>query len=392
MFKSVKVEHFLQSVKNAVDAYCAISNETTFNAKYVDCGFHYDRVAWEEGNLFAGHADVDKIRLGARPEQVADAIKRIFDCAQLERAQHSEVDVHRAVSQGLFWLSEIAKINDVDRWLEGTQFINEVWPDNKVARPSINLRIANLSLTEFVKQLVPIPAGEYSFGSDDQSIESEPPAPPLVASLNQFRIMRSPVTLRQWLLFCSESGIAEGTSERERPQQYLDRPVTGITFFEAEAFADGLTKLLQKQHADCYFGLPTEYQWEAAARGPGGFNYPWGNDYRLHHCNCDMLVGDTTDVGYYSPEGDSPFGCVDMAGNVREWTSSYAGTRGVDWATHTKERVDREPLRISTYSRVIIKGGSYSYDPSCVQSWVRNTQIASRFDRQTGFRLVLNGE
>ena len=78
-----------------------------------------------------------------------------------------------------------------------------------------------------------------------------------------------------------------------------------------------------------------------------------------------------------------------MAGNVKEWTRSYAGTRGVDWTAHSESRVQGDDQKIGDTSRMIVRGGSYTYPPECVLSWVRNSQIASRRDVQTGFRLVL---
>lgn len=242
-------------------------------------------------------------------------------------------------------------------------------------------------LKDLLGSFTEVTAGEYSFGREEDTLGSEPPAPIVTAHIPSFHISRRLITNTDW------SVIFE-TDEPEVSALLL--PKASISFFEATAFCNAMNDIaqdwLKKHHTERQFALPSEYQWEAAAAGMQALNFPWGNDFDLSLCNSEMKHGLTKPVGTYSPQGDSPFGCSDMAGNLREWTRSYAGTEAVDWQEHTQKRAEAgcNNRTISANDRMVIRGGSYSYEAECVQTWVRNTQIASRSDVQTGFRMVLD--
>ena len=100
-----------------------------------------------------------------------------------------------------------------------------------------------------------------------------------------------------------------------------NQPVHGVTWDEAVAYCDWLANETGRP-----FRLPTEEEWEKAARGTDGRLFPWGDEFRYNHCNVwEGGVGAPTSVGVY-PEGVSPYGALDMAGNVAEWTASFIGT------------------------------------------------------------------
>ena len=126
--------------------------------------------------------------------------------------------------------------------------------------------------------------------------------------------MSTEVTNAQYLR-CVDAGTCDPPADSNRryaDAQFADQPVTGVTWFQARDYANWVGGR-----------LPTEAEWEKACRGTDGRTYPWGNQDPTG----DLLnysetgLGTSNTVGSY-PEGASPYGALDMAGNVWEWTSS----------------------------------------------------------------------
>lgn len=156
-----------------------------------------------------------------------------------------------------------------------------------------------------------VPAGDFLMGSNDQHSDEKPQH---TVNLPDFYIAKTPVTNTQYKRFVDEQGYQAPShwQQGQIPKDKEHHPVVNVSWRDDAAFC-----------AWANVQLPSEAQWEKAARGTDGRLYPWGNQPPTEQlCNFSgSQIGDTTPVNNY-PDGASPYGCLDMAGNVREWTSS----------------------------------------------------------------------
>jgi formylglycine-generating enzyme required for sulfatase activity len=144
--------------------------------------------------------------------------------------------------------------------------------------------------------------------------------PQLELELDPFEIARFPVTQQEWAEFLAASEVGErprGWAGPRPPRGRENHPVHGISHDAMLAYCDWLSR-----ETGLRYRLPTEAEWEKAARGGDGRAYPWGEHFDSQRANTrEAGVGDTTPVGVF-PSGASPFGALDMAGNVEECTGS----------------------------------------------------------------------
>jgi formylglycine-generating enzyme required for sulfatase activity len=163
--------------------------------------------------------------------------------------------------------------------------------------------------------LVRVPAGTFQMGSNtSRDIDAKADELPLhLVHVPEFHIGQYPVTDNQYRAFLEATGYPAPFGFNPRGEGY-DHPVVNVSREEAYAFCRWLSRQTRKP-----FRLPTEAEWEKAARGTDGRIYPWGDDLPdPDRCNFNKCIGHPTAVGRYSPQGDSPYGCADMTGNVLE--------------------------------------------------------------------------
>lgn len=176
-----------------------------------------------------------------------------------------------------------------------------------------------------------VPPGPFLMGSDptiDKRAEFHE-EPQHSVTLTAFQIGRFPVTVAEYAYFVRAGGNEPQRWEPRKKQgklvhwqaqlQQPDHPVVCVSWRDAAAYAAWLANVVGDT-----WRLPTEAEWEKAARGTDSRIYPWGNNFDRARCNTDeSSTGTTTSVGTYIERGDaSPYGLHEMAGNVWEWTSS----------------------------------------------------------------------
>ena len=233
---------------------------------------------------------------------------------------------------------------------------------------------------------VTIPAGTFQMGAQKQNKNGQnydpevydDQAPVHDVTLSLFRIRRFPITVQEFDWFIKKGGYsarkywAEGYGKFEEPEdwerqkQYPNRSVVGVSWFEAAAYCSWAG-----------VRLPTEAEWERAARGPEGTRYPWGNEPPLDasRANYDISIGHPTPVGLF-PNGSTSEGLCDMLGNVWEWCG--------DWFGLYKTGSQENPAGPKEGDSKVLRGGAWNNIPQSVR-------VSNRLRFEPTFRYVLIG-
>ena len=234
---------------------------------------------------------------------------------------------------------------------------------------------------------VKIPAGEFLFGSDkakdaDAYVDETPQR---TVHLSTFYIARYPVTWLQFQAFIdapdgyNSDEWWQGLAQREAAPYDAAWPISNhprenVSWYQSIAFCRWLSAKLGYK-----ITLPTAQQWEKAARGTDGRIYPWGNDYISGYANINetwqdagpYYLGRTTAAGMY-PQGASPYGVLDMSGNVWEWCLT--------------EYDSRDHIDISNTNTRVVRGGSWYFSHRYARAAIRHYNTPDGRVNNLGFR------
>ena len=239
-------------------------------------------------------------------------------------------------------------------------------------------------------EMVLIPAGEFLMGSDpgtDRDADEEE-QPQHTIYLPDYYLAKTPVTNAQYAAFVQATGHRQPKhwKGRKPPEGKEDHPVVYVSWHSAVAYCNWLSQVTGKTHR-----LPSEAEWEKAARGTDGRLWPWGNRWDPHKCNShEAGPREPTPVGQYSPDGDSPYGCADMAGNVWEWTRSLWGWNFAkpDFGYPYDPGDGREDLKTGDHIARVLRGGAFFNEVGSVRCACRLGYSPNHRSRDFGFRVV----
>jgi serine/threonine protein kinase len=223
-------------------------------------------------------------------------------------------------------------------------------------------------------ELLRVPGGKFAMGPSRREV-----------FLDEYYLARHPVTNRQFELFVLTTNYRPEDSEAGRflahlrgqpcPTLLLDHPVVFVSWLDAEAYCRWAGRR-----------LPSEAEWEKAARGTDGRRYPWGReDPTDQHASFGKPRGGHSDAVGLHGAGASPYGCEDMAGNVWEWCEDRDSPR---FYLSGPERNPRNTAGPATAPHVV-RGGSFAFDARSLRTYARNSFQPHFRLEYVGFRVAL---
>jgi formylglycine-generating enzyme required for sulfatase activity len=252
-------------------------------------------------------------------------------------------------------------------------------PESKITSPTAyKIEVRKIGDMEFVR----VPAGKFLMGSKaDNELAGDDEKPQHTIEIPyDYWIARYPATNGQFAEFITAVNYRFDQGDWQKEP---DHPVVCVTWHDAMTYCRWLNNTLRDELKDLTLRLPTESEWEKAARGTQGNEWSWGNEFDQNKCNT-WVSGkeDTTPVGAYSPQGDSPYDAADMLGNVLEWCHSL-------YKPYPYQASDGRESEAGDGDRVL-RGGSWinhEDDARCACRYNYSPDIRLNYD---GFRCCLS--
>ena len=266
------------------------------------------------------------------------------------------------------------------------------WQLPVAIQPGLDFFEATPRDPSFEPEMIYIPAGEFWMGSEAGEDIPAYETPCSKIYLEAYWIGKYPVTHKEYEIFVQKTGRAvapeAGWDGPDAPPGRENHPVSGVTWTDAAAYCSWLRAKTGRPYT-----LPSEAQWEKAARGPEGLLYPWGNEWDSNRCNYGRLG--STPVDAY-PEGTTIYGCYDMVGNVREWTRTRWGTQEPqpDYSPPWSDDA-RESMENSSYIMRVYRGGAAVDGLEQLRTTARNGYLSDKpgpRGKRHGFRVALKLE
>ncbi|MEI6290457.1 MAG: SUMF1/EgtB/PvdO family nonheme iron enzyme [Chloroflexota bacterium] len=241
---------------------------------------------------------------------------------------------------------------------------------------ALNLQLSEGVLLSFVR----VPAGEFLMGSDSVTdLQARPDEKPQHrVHLPEFLIGQAPVTNRQYLSYVvSTSSPRPGSWQYgELPAGREDHPVSGLSWKEAAAFCQWVSR-----QTGMKVRLPSEAEWEKAARGTDGRLYPWGNT-DPGPVLTQFAQGVTAPVDAF-PLGASPYAALSLSGNVYEWVSDYYQS---NYYLSSPLQAPSGPVWGESH---VLRGGGFASPPDALRAASRFHDLPASPGTQYGFRCAL---
>lgn len=280
------------------------------------------------------------------------------------------------------WLLEAMQTDEVLEHKERVEAGNVL---AKLGDPRFNPDIWHLPDDEELG-FVRIEAEKFLMGSDT---DEDDEFPQHEVKLSEYWIAKYPVTVMQFRAFMKDTYF-EAAKEWHEYNKTENHPVVYVSWHEAVKYCEWLTGKLKEKGYEWKIHLPTEAQWEKAARGTDGRIWPWGDEFDAEKLNCDATgIHTTSPVGCF-PGGASPYSIMDMAGNVWEWCKDkcdYNLEKHIV-VTDTYENGVLNP-KCEKGSNHILRGGAWYYEADRCRTTSRGRDFPQLRIDYDGFRLVM---